>query len=57
LVLRHRGMMEIKILGRYRIKPARGVRRRLQPEEGLEGAGYSLARQNRRCPWNTELRR
>jgi hypothetical protein len=37
-------MMEIKIQGRYRIKLARRVRRRLQPEEGFEGAGCSFDR-------------
>jgi hypothetical protein len=47
--------MEIKILGRYRIKPARRVRRRLRPGKASKVAGRSLARQNRRCPWNTEL--
>jgi hypothetical protein len=37
--LRHQGMMEIKILERYRDQPARRVRRRSRPGKRLERRG------------------
>jgi hypothetical protein len=42
-------MMEIRMLERHRIKPARRVRRRSLPGIDLEDARRSSARQNQCC--------